>query len=43
MQTVYLKMMTRELCHALYRHWTNDASIYMDMDFSGPMFMRKQR
>lgn len=36
MQTVYLKTMTRELCHALYRHWTNDASIYMDMDLFRP-------
>ena len=31
MQTIQLKAMTRELCHELYRHWTNDASIYMDM------------
>ena len=29
--TVQLKPMTREQCHALYRHWTNDASIYMDI------------
>lgn len=36
MQTVYLKTMTRELCHALYRHWTNDASIYMDIDLFRP-------
>ena len=30
MQTIQLKTMTRDLCHELYRHWTNDASIYMD-------------
>ena len=25
MQTIQLKAMTRELCHELYRRWTNDA------------------
>lgn len=28
--------MTRELCHELYKHWTNDASIYMDMNLFQP-------
>ena len=28
--------MTRELCHELYKHWTNDASIYMDMHLFQP-------
>ena len=36
MQTIQLKAMTRELCHELYRHWTNDASIYMDMRLFQP-------
>ena len=36
MQTIQLKIMTRELCHELYRHWTNDASIYMDMHLFQP-------
>ena len=36
MQTIQLKAMTRELCHELYRHWTNDASIYMDMRIFQP-------
>ena len=36
MQTIQLKAMTRELCHELYRHWTNDASIYMDMRLFRP-------
>ena len=36
MQTIWLKAMTRELCHELYKHWTNDASIYMDMHLYQP-------
>ena len=36
MQTIQLKAMTRELCHELYRRWTNDASIYMDMRLFRP-------
>ena len=36
MQTIQLKAMTRELCHELYRSWTNDASIYMDMRLFRP-------
>ena len=35
MPTIQLKAMTRELCHELYKHWTNDASIYMDMHLKG--------
>ena len=31
MRTIQLKTMTRELCHELYRCWTNDASIYTVM------------
>ena len=41
MPTIQLKAMTRELCHELYKHWTNDASIYMDMHLFQPMFMTK--
>ena len=36
MQTIRLKVMTREVCHELYKHWTNDASIYMDMRLFQP-------
>lgn len=36
METIYLKAMTRELCHALYRRWTNDTSIYMDIRLFKP-------
>ena len=36
MPTIQLKAMTRELCHELYKHWTNDASIYMDMRLFQP-------
>ena len=31
MQMIRLKKMTRELCHELYKHWSNDASIYADL------------
>lgn len=31
MPSVQLELMTRELCHALYRDWENDPAIYMDM------------
>ena len=31
MQIIQLKKMTRELCHELYKHWSNDASIYADI------------
>ena len=36
MQTIRLKVMTRERCHELYKHWTNDASIHMDMHLFQP-------
>ena len=36
MKEIRLKAMTRELCHELYRHWTNDVSIYMDMHLFHP-------
>ena len=36
MPAIQLKAMTRELCHELYKHWTNDASIYMDMHLFQP-------
>ena len=36
MPTIQLKAMTRELCHELYKHWTNDASIYMDTHLVQP-------
>ena len=38
MQTIQLKKMTRELCHELYRNWSNDDSIYMDMSLYKPYF-----
>lgn len=31
MQIIQLKKMTQELCHELYKHWSNDASIYADI------------
>lgn len=36
MKTIELKKMTRELCHELYRGWSNDESIYMDMSLFKP-------
>lgn len=38
---VELKKMTRELCHELYKGWSNDASIYMDMSLFKPYFYNK--
>ncbi len=32
MNEISLRIMTRELCHQLYRDWKNDPSIYMDMN-----------
>lgn len=32
MDEITLCIMTRELCHRLYRGWENDPSIYMDMN-----------
>ena len=31
MEQISLQLMTRELCHQLYKKWENDDSIYMDM------------
>lgn len=31
MDKIFLRIMTRELCHQLYLEWENDPSIYMDM------------
>ena len=33
---IELKKMTRPLCHELYKHRCNDASIYMDMSLFKP-------
>ena len=32
MEEITLCVMTRALCHALFRDWENDPDIYMDMD-----------
>lgn len=32
MEEISLCIMTRELCHELYKGWENDPAIYMDMD-----------
>ena len=32
MKEISLCIMTRELCHALFKGWENDPAIYMDMD-----------
>lgn len=32
MEEISLCIMTRELCHALFKNWENDPDIYMDMD-----------
>lgn len=32
MEEISLCIMTRALCHELYREWENDPAIYMDMD-----------
>lgn len=31
MPTIQLTKMTRELCHALFRNWENDAAVYADL------------
>lgn len=36
MGQISLQIMTRELCHDLYKGWINDASIYMDMKLFKP-------
>ena len=35
-EKISLCMMTRELCHELYRSWENDPDIYIDMDLFTP-------
>ena len=32
MNEIALCIMTRELCHELYKGWENDPAIYIDMD-----------
>ena len=32
MEEISLRVMTRELCHQLFRGWENDPGIYADMD-----------
>ena len=36
MEQIRLQVMTRELCHALFKEWTNDESIHMDMNLFKP-------
>ena len=36
MEQLELLLMTRELCHQLYKKWTNDEAIYMDMSLFKP-------
>ena len=38
---IELKKMTRELCHELYKDWSNDSSIYMDMSLFKPYSYNK--
>ena len=38
---IELKKMTKELCHELYKDWSNDASIYMDMSLFKPYSYNK--
>ena len=38
---IELKKMTRGLCHELYKGWSNDASIYMDMSLFKPYSYNK--
>lgn len=39
---IELRKMTRGLCHELYRGWSNDASIYMDMSLFKPYVYEKE-
>lgn len=41
MKTIELKKLTRELCHELFKGWSNDASIYMDMSLFKPYSYNK--
>lgn len=36
MEQISLQLMTRELCHQIYKKWENDDSIYMDMSLFRP-------
>lgn len=36
MEEISLCIMTRELCHELFRNWENDPDIYMDMNLFKP-------
>lgn len=36
MKDIYLCIMTKELCHELYKGWENDPAICMDMDLFAP-------
>lgn len=36
MKEIFLCIMTRELCHELYKSWENDPAIYNDMDLFAP-------
>ncbi len=36
MERLRLQLMTRELCHRLFRDWTNDESVYADMSSFRP-------
>ena len=38
---IELREMTRELCHELYKGWSNDVSIYMDMSLFRPYSYNK--
>ena len=41
MKTIELQKMTRELCHELYKGWSNDVSIYTDMSIFKPYSYEK--
>ncbi len=43
MSALQLQPMTRKLCHALYQHWQNDASIYQDMSAFTPYVYYKEK
>lgn len=36
MEEISLRVMTRELCHALYRNWEQDPDTYIDMELFAP-------
>lgn len=41
MKEIFLCMMTRELCHELYKGWENDPVIYNNMDLFSPYYYDK--